>query len=115
VPWGTGGSVSAPIGVETDIGALRLDSKELFLLAEIDEHPYPAELATAMSMPKATVTVYLKRLEAAGFVRPHIDPADLRRRPGVKQSKMASRSYRTRSASVRNACPQRSKTGSRTC
>ena len=56
-----------------------LDSKELFLLAEIDEHPYPAELATAMSMPKATVTVYLKRLEAAGFVRRQIDPADLRR------------------------------------
>jgi len=65
--------------VETDIGALGLDSKELFLLAEIDEHPYPAELATAMSMPKATVTVYLKRLEAAGFVRREIDPADLRR------------------------------------
>ena len=32
-----------------------------------------------MSMPKATVTVYLKRLEAAGFVRREIDPADLRR------------------------------------
>ena len=65
--------------VEADITALGLDSKELFLLAEIDEHPYPAELATTMSMPKATVTVYLKRLEAAGFVRREIDPADLRR------------------------------------
>jgi MarR family transcriptional regulator, temperature-dependent positive regulator of motility len=65
--------------VEGDIAALGLDSKELFLLAEIDEHPYPAELATTMTMPKATVTVYLKRLEAAGFVRRQIDPADLRR------------------------------------
>jgi MarR family transcriptional regulator, temperature-dependent positive regulator of motility len=65
--------------VEADITALGLDSKELFLLAEIDEHPYPAELATTLSMPKATVTVYLKRLEAAGFVRRQIDPADLRR------------------------------------
>jgi MarR family transcriptional regulator, temperature-dependent positive regulator of motility len=65
--------------VETDITALGLESKELFLLAEIDEHPYPAELASTMSMPKATVTVYLKRLEAAGFVRREIDPADLRR------------------------------------
>jgi MarR family transcriptional regulator, temperature-dependent positive regulator of motility len=65
--------------VDADITALGLDSKELFLLAEIDEHPYPAELATTLSMPKATVTVYLKRLEAAGFVLRQIDPADLRR------------------------------------
>jgi DNA-binding MarR family transcriptional regulator len=64
---------------ETDICALGLESKELFLLAEIDEHPYPAELAATLSMPKATVTVYLKRLEAAGFVRREIDSADLRR------------------------------------
>ena len=65
--------------VETDITALGLDSKELFLLAEIDEHPYPAELSATLSMPKATVTLYLKRLEAAGFVSREIDPADLRR------------------------------------
>jgi len=64
---------------EADICALGLESKELFLLAEIDEHPYPAELATTLSMPKATVTVYLKRLEAAGFVHREIDPNDLRR------------------------------------
>ena len=49
------------------------------MLAEIDEHPYPAELAATLSMPKATVTLYLKRLEAAGFVHRQIDPADLRR------------------------------------
>ena len=65
--------------VETDITTLGLDSKELFLLAEIDDHPYPAELASTMSMPKATVTLYLKRLEAAGLLRREIDPADLRR------------------------------------
>jgi MarR family transcriptional regulator, temperature-dependent positive regulator of motility len=65
--------------VEPELTALGIDSKELFLLAEIDEHPYPAELAATMSMPKATVTVYLKRLEAAGFVRREIDPTDLRR------------------------------------
>ena len=64
---------------EADICALGLESKELFLLAEIDEHPYPAELAAILKMPKATVTVYLKRLEAAGLVRREIDPADLRR------------------------------------
>jgi DNA-binding MarR family transcriptional regulator len=64
---------------EADICALGLESKELFMLAEIDEHPYPAELATTLSMPKATVTLYLKRLEATGFVRREIDPSDLRR------------------------------------
>ncbi len=64
---------------EPRISALGLKSKELFLLAEIHEHPYPAELAAALSMPKATVTLYLKRLEAAAFVRREIDPTDLRR------------------------------------
>ena len=64
---------------EADICALGLECKELFLLAEIDEHPYPAELAATLSMPKPTVTLYLKRLEAAGFVSREIDPADLRR------------------------------------
>ena len=71
--------LSVIASAEADITALGLDSKELFLLAEIDDHPYPAELAATMSMPKATVTVYLKRLEAAGLVRREIDPADLRR------------------------------------
>jgi MarR family transcriptional regulator, temperature-dependent positive regulator of motility len=71
--------VSVIASVETDLTALGLDSKELFLLAEVDEHPYPAELAATMCMPKATVTVYLKRLEAAGFLRREIDPTDLRR------------------------------------
>jgi DNA-binding MarR family transcriptional regulator len=30
-------------------------------------------------MPKATVTVHLKSLEASGFVRREIDPSDLRK------------------------------------
>jgi MarR family transcriptional regulator, temperature-dependent positive regulator of motility len=71
--------LSVIYSVEADLTALGLDSKELFLLAEIDERPYPAELAVTMMMPKATVTLYLKRLEAAGFVRREIDPTDLRR------------------------------------
>lgn len=64
---------------EPDIAALGLESKDLFLLAEVEEHPYPAELADTLCMPKPTVTVYLKRLEAAGLVRREIDPTDLRR------------------------------------
>ncbi|CAM2886517.1 MarR family transcriptional regulator [Mycobacterium intermedium] len=65
--------------VQSEMGALGLEAKELFVLAEIDEHPYPAELAVALTMPKATVTLYLKKLESAGFVRREIDPTDLRR------------------------------------
>ena len=73
------GGAQERYGIQADITALGLDSKELFLLAEVDDHPYPAELAATLSMPKATVTVYLKRLEAAGFVTREIDPTDLRR------------------------------------
>jgi DNA-binding MarR family transcriptional regulator len=65
--------------VEPDIAALGLETKELFLLAEVDEHPHPAELASTLLMPKATVTLYVKRLEAAGLLRREIDSGDLRR------------------------------------
>ena len=65
--------------VARDIGALGVEPKELFLLAAIDEHFHPAALATALSMPKPTVTLMLKRLEAGGLVRREIDAADLRR------------------------------------
>ena len=61
------------------IEQLGVEIKELFVLAEIDEHPHPAELAVRLSMPKPSITVYLKRLEAAGLVRREIDPGDLRK------------------------------------
>src|ERR1700736_3697658 len=70
--------MSVVSSVTPDIAALGLETKELFVLAEIDEHPYPAELAATLCMPKPTVTVNLKRLEAAGFLRREIDTADLR-------------------------------------
>ncbi|HMI58136.1 MAG TPA: MarR family winged helix-turn-helix transcriptional regulator [Gemmatimonadaceae bacterium] len=65
--------------VAPDIASLGLETKELFLLAEVEAHPYPAELAALLLMPKPTVTVYVKRLEAAGFLRREIDASDLRR------------------------------------
>lgn len=65
--------------VTPDITELGLEAKELFLLAEVDAHPHPAELASILSMPKPTVTTYLKRLEAAGFLLREIHAADLRR------------------------------------
>jgi DNA-binding MarR family transcriptional regulator len=72
-------ATSVIASVAPDIAALGLEVKELFVLAEVDEHPYPAELADTLCMPKPTVTVYVKRLEAAGFLRREIDAADLRR------------------------------------
>jgi len=65
--------------VAPDIAELGLETKELFVLAEVDVHPHPAELAGVLCMPKPTVTMYVKRLEAAGFLRREIDGADLRR------------------------------------
>jgi DNA-binding MarR family transcriptional regulator len=65
--------------VAPDIATLGLEIKELFVLAEVDEHPHPAELASTLCMPKPTVTVHVKRLEAAGFIRREIDASDLRR------------------------------------
>jgi DNA-binding MarR family transcriptional regulator len=66
-------------GVAPDISKLGLETKELFVLAEVDARPHPAELAAVLCMPKPSVTVYVKRLEAAGFLRREIDGADLRR------------------------------------
>jgi DNA-binding MarR family transcriptional regulator len=71
--------MSVITSVAPDIAALGLETKELFVLAEIDEHPHPAELAATLCMPKPTVTVNVKRLEAGGFLRREIDPTDLRR------------------------------------
>ena len=71
--------MSVITSVAPDISELGLEVKELFLLAEVEVHPHPAELADVLSMPKPTVTLYVKRLEAAGFLRREIDGADLRR------------------------------------
>jgi DNA-binding MarR family transcriptional regulator len=62
-----------------DMRELGIEVKELFLLAELDAHPHPAALAEALLIPKPSVTVYVKRLEAAGLVRREIDGTDLRR------------------------------------
>ncbi len=71
--------MSAIRAASPGIEGLGIQIKELFLLAEIDAHPYPAELAVALNMPKATVTLYVKRLEASGHLQREIDAGDLRR------------------------------------
>jgi DNA-binding MarR family transcriptional regulator len=67
------------VSVAPQLAALGLETKDLFVLAAIDEHPHPAALAETLCMPKPTVTVYLKRLVAAQLVRREIDAGDLRR------------------------------------
>ena len=71
--------MSVIVSVAPDIAELGLETKELFVLAEVDMHPHPAELAGVLCMPKPSITLYVKRLEAAGFLRREIDGADLRR------------------------------------
>src|SRR5271154_2936215 len=60
---------SVIVSVAPDITGLGLETKELFVLAEVDAHPHPAELACVLSMPKPTVTMYVKRLEGADLRR----------------------------------------------
>ncbi|MFO0553685.1 MAG: MarR family transcriptional regulator [Polyangiaceae bacterium] len=71
--------MSVIVAVAPALGELGVEVKELFVLAAIDEHPHPGDLATALSMPKPSVTVYVKRLESVGLVKREIDAEDLRR------------------------------------
>src|SRR3954466_6892836 len=72
--------VSSVLGeVAPALGELGVEVKELFLLAELDTTPHPAALAEALLIPKPTVSLYVKRLEAAGLVKREIDCPDLRR------------------------------------
>jgi DNA-binding MarR family transcriptional regulator len=65
--------------VTPQIRTLALELKEFFLLANLDEHPNPADLARVLIVPKPTVTFLVKRMEAAGYVRREVQPGDLRR------------------------------------
>ncbi|WP_126979272.1 MarR family winged helix-turn-helix transcriptional regulator [Frigidibacter oleivorans] len=62
-----------------EIEALGFEPKAFFVLDGIEDHPHPADLARHLSMPKPTLTAYLKNLEARGLVGRSIDPRDLRR------------------------------------
>lgn len=61
------------------IAALGMDTKEVFMLEKLDEHPSPAALARVLLTPKPTVTAMVKNMEAAGFLRRATQPEDLRR------------------------------------
>ncbi len=64
---------------EADLEALGLSPKAFFLLAAVEENPFPAELARRMHLPPPTVTYMVKRLEAKGLLERQPEPGDLRK------------------------------------
>jgi len=61
------------------IEALGLEPKAFFVLDGLEQQPYPADLARWLSMPRPTITGYLKTLEKKGLIRRELQPQDLRR------------------------------------
>jgi DNA-binding MarR family transcriptional regulator len=64
---------------EAELETLGLSAKAFFLLQEIGEHPFPAQLARRMHLPPPTVTYLVKQLEERGFVARRAEPGDLRK------------------------------------
>jgi DNA-binding MarR family transcriptional regulator len=64
---------------EADLDRLGLSPKTFFLLAAVEEHPFPAQLARKMHLPPPTVTYMIKQLEERGFLGPQGEPGDLRK------------------------------------
>ena len=58
---------------------LGLTAKAFFLLTEVREHPFPAELSRSMHLPPPTVTYLIKQMEAGGLLERHAEPGDLRK------------------------------------
>ena len=59
--------------------ALGVHPKALFLMAALEHHACPAQLARALTLPPPTVTYIVKALEAKGYVVRRPVPADLRK------------------------------------
>jgi DNA-binding MarR family transcriptional regulator len=64
---------------EPELASLDLDAKRLFILSMVDAHPYPADLARALSLPKPSMTFLVKKLEESGYLRRQGEKGDLRR------------------------------------
>ena len=60
-------------------GGAGLAPKAFFLLAAVEEHPFPTELAQKMHLPPPTVTYMVKQLEQKGFLERRDEPGDLRK------------------------------------
>jgi DNA-binding MarR family transcriptional regulator len=64
---------------EPEMASLGLSPKTFFLLSEVDDHPFPAELARKMQLPPPTVTYMIKQLEERGLLARQAEPGDLRK------------------------------------
>ena len=64
---------------EPELEALGLSPKAFFMLAAVEDHPFPAELARKMYLPPPTVTYMVKQLEEKGFLERRVEPGDLRK------------------------------------
>lgn len=62
-----------------DVTLLGVDVKEFLVLNDVEACPYPAPLAERLAVPRATMTGYLKSLEAKRLIERTIDPTDMRR------------------------------------
>src|SRR5258707_9291445 len=64
---------------EPELSSLELDAKRLFILCTVEAHPFPADLARALSLPKPSMTFLVKKLEESGYFRRQGEKGDLRR------------------------------------
>jgi DNA-binding MarR family transcriptional regulator len=64
---------------EPDMESLGFSPKAFFLLAAVEDHPFPAELARKMHLPPPTVTYMVKLLEKKGWLERRAEPGDLRK------------------------------------
>lgn len=62
-----------------ELEALGLTPKAFFLLAAVEEFPFPAELARRMHLPPPSVTYMIKQMEAKGYLKRRAEPGDLRK------------------------------------
>lgn len=58
---------------------LGIDIKEFLVLDGIETLPYPVDLGKRLSIPKATMSGYIKELEVRGHLARKFNPDDLRR------------------------------------
>jgi DNA-binding MarR family transcriptional regulator len=64
---------------EPELSPLELDARRLFILSTVEAHPFPADIARALSLPKPSITFLVKKLEESGYLRRQGEKGDLRR------------------------------------